>query len=247
MDNFFKRASQQEVDIVAVTGDIIDTNKGIEPAVEYFSMLKHRYGIFCCTGNHDDYCFKPHHGMLYSLGLLTLEKVKRNNCKALQEGLEKIGGKFLRNEFFSLQTEKGDIEIYGIHPPIEVFFEKNIIRSQAPFVLEMKEQLKKQKKRKHYTIFLTHTPDFATVINRGYIDLFLAGHTHGGIIRHPKSGPLLYMSRIQRIISQGIYAFQDYTIHVNPGLSDNKPIPRIGTKSEASILKLECKQTEEKP
>ncbi len=245
-DRFFQELAQQEVDIVAVTGDIIDNDNGIQPATEYLGMLKHRYGLFCCIGNHDEYDLKPYHGFLYKLGFLSLSNLQKNNFKALEEGIQKIGGRFLKDEFFTLETDRGNVQLYGVHPPLTMFFEKNAIRSQSPLIRTLKKELKEKRKEETYTIFLTHTPDFASVIPRGLIDLLLAGHTHGGIIRLPGVGPLLYMSRTQRIISQGLYSFQDYTIHVSPGLSDNKPLPRFGTESEATLLTLKPDKPEQK-
>ena len=73
----------------------------------------------------------------------------------------------------------------------------------------------------------------------------LSGHTHGGFVQIPNYGPLLYLSKTQRVINTGVYSLRDYQIHVSNGMIKSKFIPRIGTKAEATVLKLTLNDNKE--
>lgn len=68
------------------------------------------------------------------------------------------------------------------------------------------------------TILLYHTPDLMPKITGLGIDLYLAGHTHGGQLRLPLYGALFTSSRWGKRYEMGRYEAQGTTLYVSRGL-----------------------------
>lgn len=67
-------------------------------------------------------------------------------------------------------------------------------------------------------ICLHHTPDLVEEAAAAGIDLYLAGHTHGGQIRLPLIGPLATASRYGRRYVQGQHQVGQTTAYISRGL-----------------------------
>jgi len=232
-DTYFDEISKVETDIICITGDIIDNKEGINTAAHYLPKLNHRHGFYACLGNHDEYKLSYHHGILNKLGLPL--KLKKHDITPFEQVLSNAGVTLLRNEFFQFENNGERIQIYGAYYPIEMYFLKEKFSRKHAEVDQIIQYLQKQD---GYKILLSHSPDIVTALPKETLNLMLSGHTHGGFVQIPNYGPLLYLSKAQRIINTGIYALQDYQIHVSNGMISSKLIPRIGTKAEATILTL---------
>ena len=69
-----------------------------------------------------------------------------------------------------------------------------------------------------YSILLYHTPDLIEVANRLQIDLYLAGHTHGGQVRLPLWGAIITMSAYGKQYESGLYQLNPTTLYVSRGI-----------------------------
>lgn len=69
-----------------------------------------------------------------------------------------------------------------------------------------------------YTILLYHTPDLIETASTAGIDLYLAGHTHGGQIRLPFYGALATFSAYGKQYEMGEYWVGGTTLYVSRGL-----------------------------
>ncbi len=79
-----------------------------------------------------------------------------------------------------------------------------------------------------YTILLYHTPDLIETASAHGIDLYLAGHTHGGQVRLPFYGALVTFSRYGKQYEMGQYQVGETTLYVSRGLGmDGTPLPRV--------------------
>jgi uncharacterized protein len=67
-------------------------------------------------------------------------------------------------------------------------------------------------------ILLHHTPDLAEVAYKQPVDLYLAGHTHGGQIRLPIYGAVFTSSIFGKKYEMGLYTLQNMTLYVNRGV-----------------------------
>ena len=69
-----------------------------------------------------------------------------------------------------------------------------------------------------YSILLYHTPDLIDVADRLQIDLYLAGHTHGGQVRLPLWGAIITMSAFGKQYESGLYQLNPTTLYVSRGI-----------------------------
>jgi predicted MPP superfamily phosphohydrolase len=68
-----------------------------------------------------------------------------------------------------------------------------------------------------FRIALSHTPDNVFALERGGMDLVVAGHTHGGLLKFPHLGPLLVASRYGALLARGGFRLRRTTLYVTPG------------------------------
>ncbi|MFH0774521.1 MAG: metallophosphoesterase [bacterium] len=79
-----------------------------------------------------------------------------------------------------------------------------------------------------FCIFLYHTPDLIEEVSESGIDLYLAGHTHGGQIALPFYGALVTLSDFGKKYEGGKYVVGSTTLYVNQGIGMEGGIaPRV--------------------
>ena len=83
------------------------------------------------------------------------------------------------------------------------------------------------------TILLHHSPDGIKYANEYGVDLYLAGHTHGGQLF-----PIKYIANLLFEYNRGLYDFNGTRIFVSQGAGTFGPPMRVGTKSEITVLTL---------
>ena len=70
----------------------------------------------------------------------------------------------------------------------------------------------------YYSIFLYHTPDLVEDLKGANVDLYLAGHTHGGQVALPFYGAIITLSKYGKRYEAGEYKVGGTTLYVNRGL-----------------------------
>jgi predicted MPP superfamily phosphohydrolase len=79
-----------------------------------------------------------------------------------------------------------------------------------------------------FSILLCHTPDLIEDVKKRNVDLYLAGHTHGGQVALPLYGALITLSRHGKKYEAGKYTVGDTILYVNRGVGMEGGIfPRI--------------------
>ena len=86
-------------------------------------------------------------------------------------------------------------------------------------------------------ILLSHSPDQLRWAQRHDIDLMLAGHTHGGQVHLPWTGPLVSASKMGTDYAAGLIYEPPTVMHVSRGLSQTIPV-RFGCPPELARLEL---------
>ncbi len=84
--------------------------------------------------------------------------------------------------------------------------------------LAVLESLSAQTPPDAYNLLLYHPPDLAESLSGTGIDLYLAGHTHGGQIRLPFYGALVTFSAHGKKYEMGRYMLGETTLYVSRGL-----------------------------
>ena len=90
-----------------------------------------------------------------------------------------------------------------------------------------------------YNVFLYHVPDLAEDIGDLPVDLYLAGHTHGGQVALPFYGALATLSKHGKKYESGRYDIGSAVLYINRGIGmEGGPIPRVRfwARPEITIL-----------
>ena len=95
-----------------------------------------------------------------------------------------------------------------------------------------------------YDIFLSHYTDLADEAAQAGIDLYLAGHTHGGQVRLPFYGALVTLAKTGKRFEAGLYRVADMVLYVNRGLGlEGGRAPRVRFLCRPEITVLELRNT----
>lgn len=79
-----------------------------------------------------------------------------------------------------------------------------------------------------FSLLLYHTPDLAEAAQAAQIDVYLAGHTHGGQVRLPFYGALVTSSVYGKRFEMGKYQLGETTLYVSRGLGlEGLNLPRL--------------------
>ena len=83
-------------------------------------------------------------------------------------------------------------------------------------------------------VLLHHNPCGAQYLEKADVDLYLAGHTHGGQLF-----PLTLINRRAFQFNKGLYQFGRMQVYTSCGTGSFGPPMRLGTRSELTVLNLQ--------
>ena len=82
--------------------------------------------------------------------------------------------------------------------------------------------------KNEFSIFLFHYPDLIEKVSRAEIDLYCAGHTHGGQVAMPFYGALVTFSKFGKKYEGGTYQINKTWLNVNRGIGmEGEKVPRV--------------------
>ncbi len=90
-----------------------------------------------------------------------------------------------------------------------------------------------------YRVFLFHYPDLIDEMRRNKIDLYLAGHTHGGQVALPFYGALITLAATGKKYESGLHSLGDTYIYTNRGIGmegGKAPRVRFCARPELTII-----------
>ncbi len=208
-----KNLSQQQPDIIVITGDFIDSNHtDIEVALDFVQEAVLIAPVYYVTGNHEAWCTDA-------------------QLEQLKTGLETAGVTILENEAVQLERDGQTITLMGLSDP---FF--GATSSSIPRIID---SLKND--AAEYTILLAHRPELFETYADANVDLVLSGHAHGGQFRLPLIGGLVAPD--QGLLPQydsGLYTDGATNMIVSRGLG-NSIIPlRFNNRPEIVLVKLQA-------
>jgi predicted MPP superfamily phosphohydrolase len=92
-----------------------------------------------------------------------------------------------------------------------------------------------------FSVFLYHYPDEIDVVAARKVDLYCAGHTHGGQVALPLYGALITLSRFGKKYEAGLYRTGQTWLYVNRGLGmEGGPAPRVRfcARPEVTVIEI---------
>ena len=150
----------------------------------------------------------------------------------------------LNNEKIKIEKDGKSINIYGLIIPLEYYpyFFKNYKNKNMQLKQDFINNKLGEINIDEYNILLAHTPFFFEDYEKYGVDLVLAGHVHGGIIRLPKVGGLLSPNReFFPKYDFGKYIKNNTTMLLSKGLGGSKVLIRFACKPEIVSITLKSK------
>jgi predicted MPP superfamily phosphohydrolase len=136
----------------------------------------------------------------------------------------------LRNEIQLLDFPGGQLALLGV----------TLDRGPDQQVLE---KLAAKIPPQAFSLLLYHTPDLIETASVAGIDLYLAGHTHGGQIRLPFYGALYTSSLYGKQYEMGAYRVEETSLYVSRGLGmEGFGLPRLRFLCPPELVLLELGQ-----
>lgn len=134
------------------------------------------------------------------------------------------GAMLLRDEAVIVELRGERVQIAGVDP-----------RSYA---LEVAPAGKLVDRSASLRILLCHFPGIVRTLSPGAFDLVLAGHLHAGQITVPYPGGRLKLAHPRTHEAEGVYRYDQTTLHVSPGLGTSLVPFRFFARPEATELVL---------
>ncbi|MBR6789916.1 MAG: metallophosphoesterase [Oscillospiraceae bacterium] len=202
---------EQQPDIIAVTGDLIDSRRtDADIALRFAEGAAAVAPVYYAPGNHES-------------------RVPKDYLK-LTEGLKKLGVTVLEDQSVTLEKDGSTLRITGMLDMS--FFREGFVTETAARTMARLENALGEGDL--CTVLLSHRPDlFENYAERG-IDLTLAGHLHGGQFRLPLIGGLASIG--QR--DAGLYTEKDKQMVVSRGLGNSLFPFRFNNRPELVMLTL---------
>jgi len=205
IEKIVEATKRLEVDVVFLTGDLFDGKiKLNRDVISPFEQLE--VPIYFVEGNHDGY----------------------TDPERIKHELRETGIIVLENEV----TDWGEFQIIGLdHMPADsqsVDIHATLDRATIKDILPTLDI-----DRAKPSILLHHSPVGVKYANEQGIDLYLAGHTHGGQLF-----PVTYIARLMLPYNKGLYEYNGTRIFVSQGTGTFGPPLRVGTRSELAVVVL---------
>ena len=207
---------EAEPDIIAITGDLIDSNHTDVAVALAFAEAAMEIAPCCyVNGNHEAWI---------------------KDYGVLRSGLEAAGVVVLENERITLTASGDSISLLGMNDPsfpatlADDAMSTNIQSQMNTFWADDGT----------YTILLSHRPElFDLYVKRG-ADLVLSGHAHGGQFRLPFIGGLIAPNQgLFPEYDAGLYSEGSTNMIVSRGIGNSVVPLRFNNRPEVVLVKLE--------
>lgn len=212
--NLIKKIKKTQPDMIAITGDLIDSNStDIEGALSFAEEITKIAPCYYVTGNHEAW-------------------VDQNTYLELENGLLELGVIILRDSEAIIERNDDSISIVGIDDPD--FAEKN---SEAAKNMDSNEINKLSSHQ--FTVLLSHRPEYYETYKKTDANLVLTGHAHGGQFRLPFIGGIVAPNQgFFPEYDSGVYKEADFAMVVSRGIGNSVIPVRINNQPEIVLIEL---------
>lgn len=220
---FLSAVTDDDYDLVVLTGDIFENFSGLIYAREILSR-RPRLGAYAVLGNHDYYNYTLFHKTFGRAVRRFRHPPLRRDVAPMVRALEAGGFQVLRNQAAAHAQER--LHIVGIDYPTVPADTLASLVGQAP--------------AGHMILVLFHVPVDLHKISACGADLALGGHTHGGQVRIPGLGAIITDSELPRKEASGLFWRGRTAFHVSRGLgADPRSNIRFFCPPAATVINVE--------
>ena len=214
LKNFIDKVNSENPDLILIAGDVItSTPNYINKAAEYIGMLKSKYGVYSCVGDHDNWAYR--------------QDTKRS-LREIKAALEKQNVDMIDDSSINIPINNSNIGI--------TFITNTYVESIPQDIL----QKLSRSNHSDFKIFLTHQPknELIKAAEQNNYDLFLAGHTHGGQITLLFPFIQLTPTLVETTFIKGVRHYANTLAIVTRGLGMSLAPVRYNSTTEIVIITL---------
>ena len=214
-ENLILMLKEAQPDIIAITGDIIDSrNTNIEIALHFAKEVMNIAPCYYVTGNHEARIFE---------------------YDELKKGLTELGVVVLEDECLEIKQFGETINLLGVDDPN---FQTDYLFGDSASVMRNKLQ-KLTDEKDTYTVLLSHRPELFDVYTENKVDLVLSGHAHGGQFRFPFVGGLVAPNQgLFPKYDAGLYTDENTNMIVSRGIGNSILPFRFNNRPEVILIEL---------
>lgn len=207
---------ETEPDIIAITGDIIDSrNTNIDIALQFTKAAMEIAPCYYVTGNHE---------------------ARVSKYDELKEGLLEQGVVVLDDERIELELSGKTIALLGVNDPS---FQTDYLFGDSETVMQGKLQ-EISDAENEFKILLSHRPELFGVYADSNMDLVLSGHAHGGQFRLPFVGGLVAPNQgLFPKYDAGLYTEENTNMIVSGGIGNSILPFRFNNRPEVILIVLQ--------
>ena len=207
---------EAEPDIIAITGDIIDSrNTDIDVALQFTKDAMEIAPCYYVTGNHE---------------------ARVSEYDELKEGMIELGVVVLEDGRIELEQSEETITLVGVKDPS---FQADYLFGDSETVMQSKLQ-EIINEEDLYTILLSHRPELFEVYTESKVDLVLSGHAHGGQFRLPFVGGLVAPNQgLFPKYDAGLYTEENTNMIVSRGIGNSILPFRFNNRPEVILIDLQ--------
>lgn len=207
---------ETEPDIIAITGDIIDSrNTNIDIALQFTKAAMEIAPCYYVTGNHEARVYE---------------------YDELRDGLIEQGVVVLDDERIELELSCETIALLGVNDPS---FQTDYLFGDSETVMQGKLQ-EISDEENDFTILLSHRPELFGVYSDSNMDLVLSGHAHGGQFRLPFVGGLVAPNQgLFPKYDAGLYTEENTNMIVSRGIGNSILPFRFNNRPEVILIVLQ--------
>jgi len=224
--DFLRGLHRNAVDMVFITGDIIEDDSGIDCCVELLRGFTTRIGVFVVFGAHDRWDTRLWN-VVRDLSLGGYRKGRPNDFDRLKRELEGIGVVCLENESHRITLPA---RVNGVHAEVEPRSVRPTGEEDLWLVgvddifagLDDFEKALSGVPADGFRILLTHAIESPEDLAARRFDAVFAGHSHGGQVRLPFFGPVITRSSLQREYATGLFEIGNTPFHINNGIGTGR-------------------------
>lgn len=221
--DLLRLAERAAPDIIAVTGDLYQSENGVEYTRTLFSDLTAIAPVYYVTGNHE-----------WNAEWVALRSGQPSVKERVDAVMDELGVTRLDSDFVLLEKDGQKMVLAGL---CDRNGPAGVLTAAGLYTRIMEEY------GSVFTVLLSHRYELLEDYSAAGYDIVLAGHSHGGVVRLPFTDGLIGPGGREFFPEHtaGVYIQGETTMFVSRGMGDTD-FPRFLNRPDMPLLTLSCRQ-----